>query len=201
MFPTVKNSTSSSLTRQRGVSLVMSLIFLVLLTLIGVSAMTTTTLEEKMTGSERDRAIAMQAAEAALRDAEMDIDNRLAYPTFTGKRTPKISGATGFGVGSTAATCSTAGLCLPPAPDNETYFGKNFPANAQTVQYGTYTGATAIAGVTAQPRYVIEAIPVVGAPASWGSSPPTHIYRITARGFGARATTKVTVQSVYRQGT
>lgn len=59
--------------RQRGVALLVALIFLVILTLLGLTAMQSSVLEEKMAGNMRDRAIAMDAAYAALRDFERDI--------------------------------------------------------------------------------------------------------------------------------
>ena len=58
---------------QRGVALLIALIFLVILTLLGLTAMQSSVLEEKMAGNLRDRAIAMDAAYAALRDFERDI--------------------------------------------------------------------------------------------------------------------------------
>ena len=54
---------------QHGSALIIGLIFLVLLTVVGITAMQTTTLEEKMAGNQRDRSVAFQAAETALRDA------------------------------------------------------------------------------------------------------------------------------------
>ena len=56
--------------RQAGVALVIALVFLIALTLIGVGAMQTATLQERMAGSVRDRNIGFQAAEYALRDGE-----------------------------------------------------------------------------------------------------------------------------------
>ncbi len=57
--------------RQRGAVLIVSLIFLLLMTLIGVTAMQTTTLQERMAGNMRDQNLAFQAAEAALRQGEV----------------------------------------------------------------------------------------------------------------------------------
>lgn len=57
-------------TRQKGAVLLISLIFLILLTLIGVTAMQTTTLQERMAGNVRDLNLAFQASEAALRAGE-----------------------------------------------------------------------------------------------------------------------------------
>ncbi|WP_394752197.1 PilX N-terminal domain-containing pilus assembly protein [Crenothrix sp.] len=55
---------------QSGVVLVVSLIILVLLTLLGLTGMQTTSLEEKMAGNMRDKNMAFQAAEAALKAGE-----------------------------------------------------------------------------------------------------------------------------------
>lgn len=55
---------------QNGAVLAVSLLILVVLTIIGVSSMVTTSLEEKMSGNFRDRQIAFNAAEAALAYAE-----------------------------------------------------------------------------------------------------------------------------------
>ena len=67
---------SSQTHRQRGKTetgavLVVSLLFLLVLTLIGLTGMQVTSLEEKMSGNMRDRNLAFQAAESALRAGEM----------------------------------------------------------------------------------------------------------------------------------
>jgi len=56
--------------KQRGVVLVVSLVMLLLMTLLGVSAMKTSVMETKMAGNSRDMELAFQATETALRDAE-----------------------------------------------------------------------------------------------------------------------------------
>lgn len=55
---------------QRGATLIISLLILLVMTLIGVTAIQTTTMEEKMAGNMRDQNLAFQAAEAALRAGE-----------------------------------------------------------------------------------------------------------------------------------
>lgn len=60
----------SKISRQSGVVLMVSLIMLVLLSIIGLSSMQSTVLEEKMASNSRDQNIAFQAAEAALRSGE-----------------------------------------------------------------------------------------------------------------------------------
>jgi len=65
-----RRSQINSCQTQTGVVLAISLIILLLLTIIGLSAMQTSALEEKMAGNLRDKSLAFQTAEAALRFAE-----------------------------------------------------------------------------------------------------------------------------------
>lgn len=62
-----------------GSALIVSLIILLVMTLLGITAMSTTTLEEKMAGNMRDSNLAFQAAEAALRAGET-MANGLSSP-------------------------------------------------------------------------------------------------------------------------
>ncbi|MDF3864539.1 PilX N-terminal domain-containing pilus assembly protein [Pseudomonas denitrificans (nom. rej.)] len=55
---------------ERGAVLLVSLVMLLLLTLIGLAGMRMVQLEERMAGNLRDRQMALQAAEAALRAGE-----------------------------------------------------------------------------------------------------------------------------------
>jgi len=64
------NNKFKSSKKQNGVVLVVSMIMLLLLTIMGISGMQTTSLEEKMAGNLRDRNIGFQVAEAALRHGE-----------------------------------------------------------------------------------------------------------------------------------
>lgn len=56
---------------QTGAVLIVSLIMLLLLTVIGTASMQSTSLEEKMAGNMRNKSLAFQNAEAALRAAEL----------------------------------------------------------------------------------------------------------------------------------
>jgi len=56
--------------RQTGSVLFISLMLLLMLTILGVTAMNNVTLEERMAGNLRDTDLAFQAGEAALRDGE-----------------------------------------------------------------------------------------------------------------------------------
>lgn len=171
---------SCSTYRQRGAALVVGLIFLVILTLLGITAMQTTTLEERIAGNSRDRDVAFQADEATLRDGERDIMCKNAAGTGNCTRAVPISGRTGFD-----QNC-TNGLCYLPT---KTPVWKNYPG----MTFGKYTGAIALAGLAAQPTYLIEVF------RKWppGTSGWRHYYQITAQSAGGSSNTRVILQEVF----
>ena len=69
---------------QRGAILVVSLLLLLVLTIIGVSSMQGTALEESMSYATRDRTVALQSAEAALREAETWVEGIASPAALTG---------------------------------------------------------------------------------------------------------------------
>lgn len=54
---------------QRGAALIMALVILLVLTVLGISALTTTTLEEKMSGNTQETTRAFEAAESGVNSA------------------------------------------------------------------------------------------------------------------------------------
>lgn len=84
---------------QGGGTLAIVLILLLIMTLLGLAALRSTLLQERMAGSMRDRGISFQAAESALREAELRLE------------TPGIDAL--FPAG---AACQN-GLCGTPARD------------------------------------------------------------------------------------
>jgi len=159
--------------RERGVSLLVALIFLIILTILGLTAMRVATMEERMSGNAHDRSLAFQAAEAGLRDAESDIEN-----------SGRVSMTSANANCTNGLCCNISGLtCIEPTVPVYQNSALSFTA-APSVQYGTYTGALPIPGLSQQPRYLIE--PFTGG-----------YYRITVRGYGLNADTQVTLQEVY----
>lgn len=175
--------------RQHGISLVVILMFLVVMTLMGISASLTSISGERMAGNSRDQNIALQAAEAALRDARTDI---IATRQFGGHRT----GATYYcetpGVKAFCTAHSGASDVAVTDPD----FLEN---QNRSVALGEITKQTStVVGVSAPPRYIIEAIPDNTGGGSVEVGAARYIYRVTAIGYGANANTKVIVQEVVR---
>lgn len=61
--------------RQRGMALIIAIVFMLLLSILGLSAMQNTILQERMAGNHRDHGMAFQAAEAAMREAERLVES------------------------------------------------------------------------------------------------------------------------------
>src|SRR3546814_3712859 len=60
---------------QRGASLIVVLILLLVVTLLGLAALRTTILQERMSANLFDRSLSFQAAETALREGQVAIQN------------------------------------------------------------------------------------------------------------------------------
>ena len=82
--------------RQRGISLVTTLVLMLATLGLGIAVMGVNAMQERMIANTKDRDLALQAAEAALRDAEQDIATN-------------VNPATAF-----SDTCAS-GLCTPPS--------------------------------------------------------------------------------------
>jgi type IV pilus assembly protein PilX len=65
---------------QRGAVLVTSMLLLMVLTIIGVTVMQMSRMQERMAGNSRDVSLAFQAAEGALRNAELYIESYKVEP-------------------------------------------------------------------------------------------------------------------------
>lgn len=195
---------------QRGVTLVVVLLILVVVTILGIGGAQIALLGERGTRYDRDYLVASQSAESALMDAEFDIAGPNA---FAGNRVADISPTnTGIFLPDCGQAGISRGLCeAKPETQRPTWLTVDFldddPATARTVEYGTFTGGQFDAGGTGvkparRPRYMVE---VLDDPA-WGGSakydpakPPLKLYRVTAMGFGPREDIQVVMQMTYRK--
>lgn len=78
---------------QRGVALVMAMIMLLILTLLGVAAMSTATLEEKMAGNIQEQTRAFEAAESGINS--ILADSGVLNPSGTVTKTYSYAGMSG----------------------------------------------------------------------------------------------------------
>ncbi len=165
------------LQKQSGTVLIVSLLFVFILALVGVSSSQTATLELKMAANSRDKGLAFQAAEAGLVDAETYLNTTAPLPEFDG---------------------TSVGLVQAADPDSTPVWSS---VNWQDIDSRSYSGT--LDNITDQPRYIIEELPPMP---MQGGSLQSNVplaekgwYRITARGTGATSTALVLLQSVYKR--
>jgi len=159
---------------QRGAALIVSLMILLVMTLIGVTAMSSSNLEEKMAGNSRDMMLAFQAAEAALRDGEEVVANLVTVAPFADCTAPYYAQG-----------------CFPDVTADSTWSGA-----------ASYGGT--LDKVNTQPKYIIEYTGESGGSQglnvdNYGDSSSQIIstFRVTARGTGGTDNAVVLVQSFH----
>ena len=109
--------------RQSGAVLIVAMIILVILTLLGVTAMNTTSLQERIASNTQEQVHAFQAAETGLNQAFAD---NLAYDitgTYTGGATP-----TTFAGSGDSASYTPLFLGFSPPPPGSLYSATSFQA-------------------------------------------------------------------------
>ena len=165
--------------RERGAVLVVSLIMLLIVTMIAVSSMQGTVMEEKMAGNTRDRNLAFQTAESSLREAETYVEGLASMGSFTG------SGG------------------LYRWTDDE----PDYTVAATWTDTANHVVGSAPHGAYAAPRYFIKHFTLVKGNAGalnmsgYGDNKGTGdvtIFRVTTRGTGASAeSAEVILRSYY----
>lgn len=201
----VTTKTKRLMIKQQGAALVIALIMLVLMTLVGVTAMQVTTVQEKMVANSRDLNVAFQAAEVALLRGEHYAKN--------------------MEDGIFSSTCLTRrGLCSPNkstpiVPVWTTIDWNNTDEDASpSLEYGNEqenkqipTSETSVDNipplpdktVARQPRYIIEDITSIAGGGQTNIS--KGLYRITAQGYGqavddnGQPLARVMLQSIFKK--
>lgn len=187
--------------KQHGAALAVTLIMMVAVLAIGVATSRAAIMAERQARSERDRHVALESAEAALRDAERDIES-----TVNAARAALFAPGSmaGFVPGCGRTGHVNAGLCLAtgPHPAWQAVDLEEEGDQARTVRYGAFTGQSMPTGEgpmpARPPRYIIEAVAIRRA-GDDASVPTPNVYRITAIGVGAHESTRVVLQSFYRK--
>jgi type IV pilus assembly protein PilX len=191
-------------------SLIVAMLMLVAVLLLGASSAQIALHGEKASRNDRDRQIAFQAAEAALMDAELDIE-KSPDPALSRSRQFSKDSALGFpeegedGCGTGEANINL-GLCrrttksAAPIWQAIDFLDTGF-SSASSVPYGKFTGQAYSVGKgslpSRLPRYVIELMAYNRQGES--AEKPSYFYRVTAIGFGVRDTTQVVLQTFYRK--
>jgi type IV pilus assembly protein PilX len=163
----MKHSSVASKSRQHGVTLIVSLFFMIILAMLGVAIANVSILEERMAGNTRNRDLAFQAAEAALRDAEAQLNTSAfratAFPAWdlTHSNSATYWDTCFAGTAAPCATKYTPTLSLPTSGNG---------------------------ALVAQPQFIVEKRDLGGGNAD---------YRVTARAVGGTSDTVVVLQSEF----
>ena len=227
LIPNHHYSSQSSVSTQRGASLIVVLLILIVVSILGVGGAQIALMAERGSRNDRDMQMAWQAAEAGLIDAELDLTTpasgasspargALFGMTFVGTPARSVQ-AEKVDVSNFVADCGTKtqvlnghpvwGLCSLPTTGKPAWLTVDFTAtgnSAHAVELGTYTGRTFAAGALGAqpvraPRYVIEAIRDQGAASrDKTATEVNYVYRVTSLGFGPREDIQAVVQMVYR---
>lgn len=207
MIPHNRNLLPSGRTpqRERGVTLIIALIFLVMLTLIAVTAAQNSGQEERMAGNTRQRDLAFQAADATLAYMPLPaapqpyshlsaIIMAAATPAITSLNCPL---ATSSPLGATPPFGIVPGfLAWDPARDNDAAYWNSYDWTNQSRSTTGFGLGLAQIPTANQPRYVVERLPD-----SVNPGPPavtSCFYRVTVRAQGADANAVVILQAIYK---
>jgi Tfp pilus assembly protein PilV len=108
---------------QSGAVLIVAMILLVVLTLLGVTAMNTTSLQERIASNTQEQVHAFQAAETGLNQAFADNSAYDITSTYTGGATP-----TTFAGTADSASYAPTFLGFSPPPPGSLYSATSFQA-------------------------------------------------------------------------
>ena len=160
---------------QQGATLAISLLLLFITTIIGVSAIQVTSMQEKMSGNIQDKITSFEAAESALKAGEIWLGNLITNPT--------------------PVTSCTTYPCIQilkddfdPASQTDSWWAANSAAYA-----------TSLPDINSAPRYFIEFLRFVPDGPAIGNAQTTGVYyfQVTARGVGNTTNAQSILQSTY----
>lgn len=199
----------SHLQAQRGSSLIVVLMMLTVILVMGVISARLSLFGERSARNDRDRQIALQSAEAALLDAEIDM---MGPNSLVGHRVCIFDSRKPAEFLEGCGTGSQAGMCLNTAAPSEAwkivkalYVSETGTGSSnKTVEYGQFTGQGLPSGSSGlpvkPPRYIIEAVRYAGTGAAddnvGSSTTPEYAFLVTAMGFGTRVETQVLLQAL-----
>lgn len=190
--------------RQEGLSLIVTMLLLVIVTILGLSSSQIALLAERTARSDRDYQVAWQAAESALVDAQFDIEGPgTSRRTTSFTKENVLDFVEGCGPKSDPVR---RGLCLPATAGKPIWLSIDMADDdAPVTDFGAFTDRAFDAGGTGikpakKPRYMIEAIPDAQLFSDKGiGAPKKVVYRVTALGYGPREGVQAMVQMIFRK--
>lgn len=188
--------------KQKGSSLIITMIMMAVVMGIGVVAVQISTQGEKSTRNDRNYQIAWQSAEAGMIDAEFDIRGP---GVSTRKDTFKNTNVSNF-VADCGASGNSKGLCLPAVSGEPAWLAIDFnAADSHSVEFGNFTSREFDSGNSGlkpikKPRYLMEAIRDIAplGDARYGSG-AKYVYRVTSIGYGPSVDVEAVMQMLFRK--
>lgn len=181
---------------QNGFILVTSLIFLVIITLLAVSAINSSTLQQRMANNQREKSRALDAADAALRHVE----TLLASNDFRQCNPVMNPGASTSANSNNSCNTNASELTVVPASPDANQSATYYLSDAFWSQPGVSTyplpGDSGNSGLNIQ--YVVEYVREQANDLNPGSAGTVLLFRITARARGRSPASRAVVQSVYQ---
>ncbi len=172
--------------KQRGAVLIFCLVFLLVLTMMGVTSMESAVLEERMAGNMQDFNAAFQAAETSLQTAETWLLNQLNWPATSGD-------------GSTTVWSRDS---MDPDATDSLHWWQDSARDSQSWWNTNGIEVAVVEGVATAPHYVIEEVSTIttGQSIGIGSGLQNRVrvfHRVTARGSGVGDAAVVQLQSTF----
>lgn len=177
---------------QKGTTLAISLMLLFIITLIGVTSIRSTQIQERMSYNVQDKLASFQAAETALIGAENLL---LALPAEVIPST--VSGCTNATVGESIFCITSYTPSLLPEEMTNAWWNTN-----STAYNIAYPGSTLNKNkVATSPRFYIEHTGFVADSLVIGLAPPAgvHYYRVFTRGTGSTDNARTILESTYNK--
>jgi type IV pilus assembly protein PilX len=193
---TLKNGIRTA-RRQQGSILLVSLIILLVLTILGVTTLSSVAMEERMAGNLRDGDLAFQAAEAALRVGENWLAPQTVEPALCTTIGNACSTVWGEGVLPDLSYQDSAWWNLNGRDYTNNDGGGTFLTGGDTADNGPHANNSY---VTAAPQFIIQLQKFVRDSNVVGHSNKTEgdiFYLITAHGFGGSEDAESLLQTSY----
>lgn len=173
--------------QQQGAVLIVSMLVLVVLTLLSISAMNSAAMQERMSGHLRDSQLAFESADAALRDTEQWLE---AQTVIASPCDAVAAGCDLFTPDAMHALDGTDGRPWWVGASDDWW---------QQNGHDFITAGQELGGNAADPRTVIEELKRVPDSLVVGVAPQGSriYYRVTARGVGGSPWAQTVVQSTF----
>lgn len=197
--------------QQRGAVLIVSMVILLVMTLIGVSIMNSSTLQERMAGNDRQKDLSLYAAESALRVGETWLQDNI---TAANQIAQQFIGNGLYAVSNQEKSSAILGLQQATATDEFDYTDSSLWTDDNSVEIDVAADSI----LSKRPRYFIEYLGTSkGVDGPWGeeagnkevndaandndeTNTRPHVFRIVAIGWGQNDRITTMLQSTYKTG-